>query len=405
MMGRRVAITGCGVVSPAGVELAAFWSALMSATCFIGPLRKFAIEGQANLMGAEVELPSADELPGSVDSDPYRARCAALGLAAARRAFADANLTSDALARAGAVVGTTLGEERQIGDLSQRFTEHGADSVDGSFFTRSDNHRLAALIARQHGLGGPVMLNATACSSGNAATAWAYDLVASGAADVMLAGGVDTLTRVTYCGFNRMNALSKSVCRPFHKDRDGVSFGEGAGLLVLEELEHARRRGARIYGEIAGYGISNDAYHITAPEPSGEGFARAIRQALSSTGTALEEVDYVSAHGTGTPYNDAGESGAIKAVFGERATSIAVSSIKSMLGHTNGAASAIESIACALALSHQAVPPTANLTEPDPAFGLDFVVGEGRPMRVRTCLNMAAGFGGFNVCLVLKEVA
>ena len=173
--------------------------------------------------------------------------------------------------------------------------------------------------------------------------------------------------------------------------------------MVLEDQEVARERGARIYGELAGYGISNDAYHMTAPDPTGDGVIRAMRQALETTDTDTNEVDYVSAHGTGTPYNDVGEARAMKVVFGDRARSIPISSVKSMIGHTNGAAGAIESIVCALALVHQAVPPTANLDEPDPDCDLDCVPGVGRPMRVDTCLNLAAGFGGSNVCLVIKR--
>ena len=246
------------------------------------------------------------------------------------------------------------------------------------------------------------MLAATACSSGNTSIASAYDWIASGEADVMLAGGADTFTRLIYCGFQRMSALSKSVCKPFDKQRDGVSFGEGAGALVLEELEHAQRRGARVYAEVAGYGISNDAHHVTAPSPNGEGFVRAMQQALATTSTALDQVDYVSAHGTGTPYNDAGEYHAMKATFGEHASRVPISSIKSMIGHTNGAAAAIEAIACALAIRHQALPPTAGLTEPN-STSTSFPARAGP--RVATCLSLAAGFGGFNVCLVLKRAA
>jgi 3-oxoacyl-[acyl-carrier-protein] synthase II len=302
------------------------------------------------------------------------------------------------------VVGTTLGEERQIGYLSERWKDHGSGAVEPNLIDRVGNHRLTSVIADSLGLGGPALLNATACSSGNAAVAWGYDLVSSGVAEMMVVGGVDTLTRVTYCGFHRMNALSKSLCRPFDKNRDGVSFGEGAGFLVLESFEHAQRRGARILAEVAGFGLSNDVTHITAPHPEGDGVKRAIQQALTTTGVSPDEVDYVSAHGTGTQLNDQGEVRALKAVFGERAPRVPTSSIKSIIGHTNGAAGAIESIACTLALVHQAVPPTANLVEPDPEFGLDFIPGRGREMRVETCINLSSGFGGSNVCTVFRRV-
>jgi 3-oxoacyl-[acyl-carrier-protein] synthase II len=405
--GRRVAITGCGVVTPAGCELESFWASLMRGECHIGPLKAFAVRDFETLYGAEVTLPPQDALPADVDTNAGRARCLELALAAVRRAVTDAGLPRDAALRerTGAVIGTTLGEERQVGDLSERWAAEGAGSIDAGFFARSASHRLATVAAAQHGLGGPVMLTAAACSSGNAAIATAYDLIRMGAADCMIAGAADTLVRSIYCGFFRMGALSKSVCRPYDKHRDGVSFGEGAGVVVLEDLEAARRRGARVYAEVAGFGVSNDAHHITAPDPSGNGFMRAIRQALATTGTAESAVDYVSAHGTGTLYSDLCEVRALHGVFGERARTLPMSSIKSMIGHTNGAASAIEAVACALAIAHQAVPPTANLTEQDPECAIDCVPGKGRALKVETCLNLSAGFGGFNACLVIRKAS
>jgi 3-oxoacyl-[acyl-carrier-protein] synthase II len=403
---RRVVVTGCGVVSAAGNDLPSFWNSLLSGQCFIRPIRDFSAPGFERLMGAEVELPASNELPAALDGDPRRGRAGHLALAATRRALDDAGLSSghDELDRTGMALGTTLGEERQVGDLSEKWGANGANGVDPGFFARSDNSRLATLVASHYGVGGPVLLCAAACSSGNAAIASAYDLVASGSADAMIAGGVDTLTRSIYCGFQRMGALSKSICRPFDRRRDGVSFGEGAGMMVLEEFERAARRGARIYAEIAGYGMSNDAYHITAPDPSGGGFARAMSQALSTTGLSPADIDYVSAHGTGTPLNDLGEIRAMKSVFAGSGRRVVTSSIKSMIGHTNGAASAIEAVACALALTHQAVPPTANLEEPDPECDLDCVPGRGREAKVGHCLNLAAGFGGFNVCVVMRRL-
>ena len=395
-MERRVAITGCGALTAAGADLDRLWSDLASARTHIGPLERFSCPGMKGLLGCEVRLPP--EQPGGEAE-----RAARMASIAARSALADSALPAGARERTGVVLGSTLCEERQVSELDDAWAARGAASVDGGFLERIDGHRLAARVAREHELGGPVLLTATACSSGNAAIAWAYDLVAAGAAEAMVAGGVDTLTRLVYSGFSRMGALSKSRCRPFDRRRDGVSFGEGAGVVVLEELGHARRRGARIYAEIAGYGLSNDAHHLTAPEPNGEGFARAMRQALASTGTAPAEVDYVSAHGTGTVQNDLAETRAMKAVFGERAWQVPLSSIKSVIGHTNGAASAIETIVCALALQRQAVPPTAGLTEPDPECDLDYVPGQGRAARVGRCLNLSAGFGGSNVCLLLAE--
>jgi 3-oxoacyl-[acyl-carrier-protein] synthase II len=402
---RRVVITGSGVITAGGNDLDSFWSSLTAGKTLLGVVKNFTCPEMDVLPGAEAELP-ADELASSpADQDPFAARCALFALAAARRALAHAGLAAGhpALADAGVVLGTTMAEERQVGSLCERWAAQGADSVDRDFLVRADNHTLATRIASAFGMGGPVLLNATACSSGNASIAWGYDAVAEGTADVMLAGGADTFTRSLFCGFARMSALSKTVCKPFDKNRDGVSFGEGAGILVLEELEHARGRGARILAEVLGYGLSNDAYHVTAPEPNGAGFVRAIQQALASSGTPADGVDYICAHGTGTQYNDQGEVRAIKAVFGGRATRIPTSSIKSTIGHTNGAAAAIAAIACVLALVKQMVPPTANLAEPDPEFGMDFVIGQGRPATLSTCLNVSAGFGGANACLLLAR--
>jgi 3-oxoacyl-[acyl-carrier-protein] synthase II len=401
---RRIVITGCGAVSAAGNDLDSFWSALISGASLLAQVKNFSCPEMDSLTGAEAALTAEDE-GDQPESDRFAGRCALLALAAARRALGDAGLDSGnpTLADAGVVMGSTMAEERQIGQLSERWAAQGADSVDGAFLARANSHKLAASIARSFGMGGPVLFNATACSSGNAAIAWAFDAIADGAADVMLAGGADTFTRSLFCGFSRMSALSKTVCKPFDKNRDGVSFGEGAGVLVVEELEHARRRDATILAEVLGYGLSNDAYHVTAPEPNGAGFARAIEQALSSAGVAAADIGYICAHGTGTQYNDQGEVRAMKAVFGERAASIPMSSIKSTIGHTNGAAGALAAIACILALIHQTVPPTANLTEPDPEFGMDFVMGKGRATKISTCLNMSAGFGGANACLLLAR--
>jgi 3-oxoacyl-[acyl-carrier-protein] synthase II len=405
-MRRRVVVTGRGVATAAGTELEPFWASLMAGTCHLGPLRSFACKGMEDyLIGSEVQLPAEDALRPEVDADRARSRCAELALAAARRAVRDAALPTHPAVRSrtAAVLGSTMAEERQVTDLTDRLVAAAPDAVDATFLPRADNRRLAALVAREHGLGGPALVSTTACSSGNAALAMASDLIASGQADAAVVGGADTFTRAVYTGFLRLNALSKGICRPFDKRRDGVTFGEGAGALVLESLDHARARGAAVHAEVAGYGVSNDAYHITAPEPSGDGFARAMRQALATAGIAAEQVDYVSAHGTGTPYNDLCETRAMKMVFGAGAAGVPISSIKSMLGHTNGAASAIEAVTCVLAMEHQAVPPTANLTEPDPECDLDYVPGKGRPRRVETCLNLSAGFGGFNVCLVLRR--
>ena len=403
-MSMRVVISGCGVVTAAGSELEPFWTSLMAGECHIEPLQDFTLPELGQLDGAVVVLPAADSLPESLDSDRRRARCLELALAAADRAIADAclSLREDERTRTGVVFATTMGEERQVGDLSERRQGSGDDSIDSGFLARSNNHRAAAEIARRYGLEGPVLLASVACGSGNAALAFAYDLIASGAVDRMIVGGADTLTRLIYCGFRRMGALSSSICRPFDKERDGVSFGEGAGALVLESLDSALQRGARIRSELVGYGISNDAYHVTAPAPHGTGFIQAIEQTLSSTGLCREDIGYVSTHGTGTAYNDRGEGEALLHAFGAHAKELPVSSIKSMIGHTNGAAGIIEAVVCTLALQRQEVPPTARLRNPDPEMPLHHVLETGRHQQMEACLSLAAGFGGLNVSLAFK---
>jgi 3-oxoacyl-[acyl-carrier-protein] synthase II len=404
-MQRRVVVTGLGTISAAGADVQGFWQALLAGRDLIRPLRSFSVPETTDLYGAEVPPDAADALPEWVDNDAYRSRCAQLALTAARRALANAGLAErhDLLDEAAMVLGTTLGEERQVGFLSDHWKTEGSACIDGGFVERADNHRPAAIVASECGLGGPVLVSATACASGNAALAWAYDLVVQGEVAIALAGGADTFTRLIYVGFARMGALAPTVCKPFDRNRNGVAFGEGAGMLVLESLEHARGRGATILAELGGYGISNDAYHVTAPEPNGTGYVRAIEQALAKSGVTASDIGYICAHGTGTPYNDAGEVRAIKAVFGARAANIPISSPKSILGHTNGSAGALGSVACVLALQAQKVPPTANLTEPDPEFGLDFVTGQARSLALDSCLNISAGFGGFNACLVLRR--
>lgn len=408
-MERRVVITGCGVVTPAGCELDRFWSTLMRGERRLRPLTSLAIHDLPPLVGGEVELPAEDVLPEEVEVDTSRARCLMLTVAAVRRAIAHARLPSDRSFReaTGVAIGTAFGEERQVSELVSRAAGRGGgaeESLDAGFFARAAGHRLASVCAGRYGLGGPVMLHAAACSSGNAAIASAYELVRMGAADCMIAGAADALVRSIHAWFARTGALSNTTGRPFDRLRDGVSFGEGAGIVVLEELESARRRGARIQAEVAGFGLSHDAHHISAPEPTGEGVTRAIQQALRTSDTSAAEVDWICAHAAGMPAGDRAEVRAIRTVFGERAHSIPMSAIKSSIGHTNGAASAIEAVACVLALERQEIPPTAGVLERDPELDVDCVQEIGRSMKVRTCLNLSAGLGGFNACLVLRGV-
>jgi 3-oxoacyl-[acyl-carrier-protein] synthase II len=255
------------------------------------------------------------------------------------------------------------------------------------------------------GFSGETMMIPTACAAGNYAIAHASDLLRAGKADLMLAGGADSYSRITYTGFARLGAIAPEVCQPFDRNRKGMVPGEGAAMLLLELKEHAVARGARIYCEVAGYGLSCDAHHMTAAHPQGEGAARAIRMALEQSGFAPEDVDYISAHGTGTPTNDRLETIAVKKVFGQHAYKVPISSIKSMLGHTMGAASAIEAAVCALAITEGRIPPTANWKDQDPECDLDYVPNMARKHNVRIAMNSAYAFGGNNSSVIFAECA
>jgi 3-oxoacyl-[acyl-carrier-protein] synthase II len=262
---------------------------------------------------------------------------------------------------------------------------------------------IPARIACEVGFAGINMTIPTACAAGNYAIAYAFDVLRSGRADVMLAGGADAFSRITYTGFARLGAIAPDICRPFDRNRKGMIPGEGAAVLVLEPLALALARGARIYAEVAGYGLSCDAHHITAAHPEGHGAVRAMEKALAHCGMPPDAVSYISAHGTGTPTNDQRETVAVKQVFKEAAYHIPISSIKSMLGHTMGAASAIEAATCALAILHGRIPPTMHLEEPDPECDLDYVPNAAREHTVHVAMNNAYAFGGNNSSVLLKS--
>jgi len=260
------------------------------------------------------------------------------------------------------------------------------------------------VVARRLDVRGPRTTIMTACSSSATAIGYAADRVRLGHVDVALAGGAEGLCRLTYAGFSSLRATSPEPCRPFDAERKGLSLGEGAAILVLESYEHARARGAEILALVAGYGVSADAYHMTAPHPEGDGAARAMRAALADAGLDPSQVDYVNAHGTGTTHNDAAESAAVRRVLGAHAERTPLSSIKSMLGHTLGAAGAIEAVASVLAIARGFIPPTVNLRTPDPAFGLDYVPNTARNQPVSVVLSNSFAFGGNNTTLAFKRI-
>ncbi len=400
-------VTGLGLVTPVGIGRQEVWEALLAGTSGFAPVASFDTAKFSVHLGGEVK--GFDPAPFVHGRDPAAlGRASQLAIAAARLALADAGLDADRLAeqgvashRAGVAMGTTSGEPREVEKFNDLFLAERAAAIDASFVSLYPCHMIPAHVAEELGLAGPNLMIPTACAAGNYAIAHAMDLLESGRADLMLAGGADAFSRITYSGFARLGAIAPERCQPFDRNRKGMIPGEGAAILILEPLARAQARGARIYAELAGYGLSCDAHHMTAAHPEGEGAVRAMERALADAGARPEEVSYISAHGTGTPTNDRLEVIAVKRVFGERAARTPMSSIKSMLGHTMGAASAIEAAVCALAVAKDRIPPTMNLEEPEEE--LDFVPNQARHQRTLLAMNNAYAFGGNNASVLLRK--
>ncbi|OGL01229.1 MAG: hypothetical protein A3D33_11205 [Candidatus Rokubacteria bacterium RIFCSPHIGHO2_02_FULL_73_26] len=386
-----VAVTGLGVVSPFGAGVKAYWDGLAAGTCAIRPVTLLDTEGFRCRIAAEV--------PDGVAGSPRRSRADRLALVAAREALDDAGVSrrerADAALVVGAVGGGMLEAEAWYWERHRRPVR--ATRALHAIFPSSH----AEVVGSVLGLGGPRETVVAACSSGAAALALAADLVADGAAPLALAGGVDALTRICFMGFNALRLLDPEPCRPFDRDRRGMSVGEGAAFVVLERADRARARGARIWAELAGSGTTTDAHHVTAPHPEGEGMVRAMRAALAAAGVGPGAVGYVNAHGTATPQNDRIEARAIRAVFGEGR--LLVSATKSMIGHTMAAAGALEAVATVLALAHELVPPTAGLDAPDPEASFDCVPRTAREAQLEAAISNSFGFGGQNVTLLFRR--
>lgn len=399
----RVVITGLGTVNAVAADVPSFAAALARGACGIGPVTVFDPREFRTATGGQAQPFRLRERPEPPALRRRISRADRMALAAALEALADAGLAplSAPLAeRTGVVIGGGAGgmleAETAFGDWVRGRTRGAAFSRFAAFCGAAS----ADLVATHLKLMGPKTTFMTACSSGGTAVGFGRDLIADGAADLVLAGGTEPLCRVTYAAFNALKAVDPEPCKPFDRLRQGLSLGEGAGILVLESLTHARRRGARILAEVLGYGVSGDAHHMTAPDPEGSGAVRCIRAALEDAGVRPEQVDYVNAHGTATPANDRMETRALKEVFGRRAHRIPVSSTKSMTGHTLGAAGAIEAVASVLAIVNGLVPPTVNLTNPDPECDLDFVPGTARRAVLSIVLSNSFAFGGNNTAVV-----
>jgi 3-oxoacyl-[acyl-carrier-protein] synthase II len=403
----RVAVTGLGLVTPIGVGREEVWEGLLAGRSGFAPVESFDTRAFNVHLGAEVRGFRPEPFVRRLDPATL-GRASQLAIAAARLAVEDAgiDLGRDSPAwdpeRTGIAMGTTSGEPIEVEKLDDRYLAGELDRVGPEFIRLYPCHMIAAHVARELGFAGVNTMIPAACAAGNYALAHALDVLRAGRADVMLAGGADAFSRITYTGFSRLGAIAPERCQPFDRNRKGMIPGEGAAVLVLEPLERALARGARIYAELAGYGLSCDAHHMTAAHPEGDGAARAMRRALADAGAAPEEVSYISAHGTGTPTNDRLEIVAVKRVFGEAAPRIPMSSIKSMIGHTMGAASAIEAAVCALAVAEDRVPPTMNLEEPED--DLDFVPNQAREVDVRLAMNNAYAFGGNNASVIFRKV-
>ena len=407
---RRVVITGMGTVNPLGHNIAESWQAVRDGVCGIAPITQYDSSAQKVHLAAEVK----DWDPTAViDKREVRhmARYSQFAMASAKEAVADSGLDLEAVdhERCGVIVSSGIGGISTTESEQTRCLQRGFDKASPFYIPSSIANMAAGQIAIAFGFKGMCTCPVTACAGGSNAVGDAFHYIRDGYADAMVSGGAEaTITSLAIGGFTSMSALTtaadpKRASIPFDKERSGFVMGEGAGILVLEELEHAKARGAKIYGEIVGYGTNCDAHHITAPDPTGTWPAACIQQALSDAGIAPEQVDYVNAHGTSTPLNDSGETAALKKVFGDHAGKLMVSSTKSMTGHMLGAGGAVEAIFSLLALKDGFVPATINYQVPDPACDLDIVPNQGREADIRYAISDSLGFGGHNACLVFHK--
>ena len=409
---RRVVVTGMGVVTPLGHDLDTFWKNLITSQCGIDKITAFdaspydtRIAGQVKDFDPTPAFPSPKEIRRT---DRY----SQFGIYAGWSALKDSGLELDKenLDEIGVFLGSGIGGLATTSDQLKVLNERGPGRVSPFTIPMLISNMASGLISMYFNLRGPNFATCSACATANHAIGEAWRTIKMGDAAVMLAGGSEAaVIPIGIAGFCAMRAMStrnddpKRSSRPFDKDRDGFVMGEGAGVLVLEELEHAKKRGAKIYCEIAGYGNTADAHHLTAPSPGGEGAARCMKMALRSGGLNLEDVSYINAHGTSTPVGDVCETQAIKSVFGDYAKKLAVSSTKGATGHMLGAAGAVEMAACALAIKHGIVPPTINYTTPDPECDLDYVPNTAREMKVNAIVNNSFGFGGHNSTISAKK--
>ncbi|HUG56211.1 MAG TPA: beta-ketoacyl-ACP synthase II [Candidatus Limnocylindrales bacterium] len=408
-MRRRIVVTGLGAITPVGADVGTSWDALIHGRSGIGRITRFDPAPYETQVAGEVK--GFDPTAYMDRKDTRRTdRFAQLAVGAAAQAIADGGVGGLPKDRVGVAIATGVGGLETLIDQVLLMEKRGPGRLSPFLVPMLMANAASAQVSMQFDLRGPNMTHVSACASSAHAIGESAEIIRRGHADVMVAGGAEAAVLPLAIGaFSSMHAMSRHndeperASRPFDKDRDGFVLSEGAAVVILEDREHAAARGATVYGELVGYGATADAYHITSPSPEGEGNARAMQMALDQAGMAPAEIDYINAHGTSTQPNDREETAAIKRVFGDHAYTLMVSSTKSMTGHLLGAAGALESIACLLALRDGCVPPTINYTTPDPALDLDYVPNQARSRQIRSALSNSMGFGGHNASLIFTR--
>ena len=411
-MDRRVVVTGMGVISCVGNNIPDFWNAVVNGECGIAKVDKFDVSAYRTQIAGQVkdfDISKYMPVKEARRVDPF----CQFAIAASDEAMENAGLkTLDGINRekVGVVVSSGIGGIQTIEKQHQLLLKAGPRKISPFLVPMMIADLASGNISMRYGAQGPNMAILTACASATHSIGESFWMIKRGDADVMITGGTEAgISPISFAGFCSMQAMSgrnddpKKASRPFDADRDGFVMSEGAGVLVIEELEHAKARGANILAEIGGYGASGDAHHITAPAPGGAGAIRAIKQAMAHAGTGKHDIDYINAHGTSTPLNDKFETMAYKAIFEENAPNIPISSIKGTVGHNLGAAGAIETISCIKTINDGIIPPTINYTTPDPECDLDYTPNKARKAEVKTALNMNLGFGGHNAAIIVKK--
>lgn len=412
MTKRRVVVTGMGAFTPVGIGVSSSWDALMAGVPGIDTIRQFDASGFPCTIAGEVPEFEPGKYMSEKDARKMD-RFMQFGICAGVEAINDSGIevTEQNAERIGVYIGSGIGGINTIEETTRIYDEKGFRRISPFYIPMTITNMISGHLSIMHNLKGPNLSMVTACSTGTHAIGEAGRLIEYGDADVMIAGGAEApISPTALAGFSSARALSRNnsdprgASRPWDSGRDGFVMGEGAGIMLLEEYEHAKKRGARIYAELAGFGMSGDAYHMTSPSPGGEGAARCMDSALRNAGLNPQQVEYINAHGTSTSLGDVAETLALKMTFGEHAGNLAISSNKSMIGHLLGAAGGVEAVMTAMSIYHQAAPPTINLHNPDPECDLDYMPGDARELAINAALSNSFGFGGTNGTLIFNRI-